>query len=65
MPNHSLTQEDILYLEAKRKRNADFLRKEAEAKIFNEKHRKLMENTDDEYYEPESQNESYFLTQTD
>lgn len=65
MTLHSLTHEDILYLEAKRKRDADFRKHEADLSIANEKHRKLMENTDDEYFEPESNNETYFLTQTD
>lgn len=61
MPTHSLTKEDILYLEAKRKRYADFKRHEADLAIANEKHRKMMENTDDSYYEPESNNETYSL----
>lgn len=62
MPTHSLTKEDILYLEAKRKRDADFKRHEEQLKIANEKHRKLMENTDDDYFTPDSNNEAYYLS---
>lgn len=57
----SLTAEDLLYIEARRQSAIRWKQKENELKVANEKHRKLMENTDDDYFTPESNNETYSL----
>ena len=62
MTQHSLTSEDLLYIEAKRKRDAHFKKCEAERIARNEDHIALMKNTEDEYFKPESQNEAYYLS---
>jgi hypothetical protein len=58
----SLTTEDLLYIEARRQSAIRWKQKENELQQANEKHRKMMENTDDEYFVPESNNESYYLS---
>ena len=58
----SLTPEDLLYIEARRQSAIRWKQKENELNQANEKHRKLMQDTEDSLYEPESQNEAYFLS---
>lgn len=62
MPLHSLTSEEILSIEAKKKRDAHYHKCEAERIAKKEERIAMMENTDDDYFVPESNNEAYYLS---
>jgi hypothetical protein len=54
---HSLTQDEILELQRKKKRDEAYYKHEAELKASTSKWKKMMYGT--EYLEPESRNEDY------